>query len=116
MPEPAAQRHDADQAVVRQLRQAGVLLSKPRVRVLHVMQREPNKVFSLYDVHAALVLSGTPLTLTSTYQVLHGLSHAGVLERRPCGAPQRQGGKVRHAFCLRRPETAGSDAGQGIPG
>lgn len=84
-----------------QLRQARLVATVPRLRVLVVLQNHPSHVLTLHDVHMALLQLGHSVSLVSTYQTLHRLSLAGLLDRVPCG-PRRQGGKVPHVFRLRQ--------------
>jgi len=85
--------------VGKDLRSAGIKATLPRLQVLEVFNRHPDRHLSAAEVYRTLAAERTPLGLATVYRVLGQLAQASVLSRLqldPHGSLFELAGKGRH--------------------
>lgn len=83
----------------RNLRQAGMKTTLPRLKVLEVFDNHPDRHLSATDVYRLLMEQRVEIGLATVYRVLGQLTGAGVLSRiqvEPHGGLFELGSKARH--------------------
>jgi Fur family transcriptional regulator, ferric uptake regulator len=64
-----------------ELRKAGLKVTLPRVRILHILDASLDRHLSAEDVHKALQDAGEDVGLATVYRVLTQFEQAGLVER-----------------------------------
>lgn len=65
----------------RQLKDAGLKVTTPRLKVLQILDNNKEKHLSAEDVYKALLESGEDIGLATVYRVLSQFELAGIIER-----------------------------------
>ncbi|MEM6640387.1 MAG: ferric iron uptake transcriptional regulator [Pseudomonadota bacterium] len=63
------------------LRKAGLKVTLPRVRILHILEENPQRHMSAEDVYKALMEAGDDIGLATVYRVLTQFESAGLVTR-----------------------------------
>ncbi len=64
-----------------QLKSAGLKITLPRLKVLHILEQSPNHHLSAEDIYKALLESGEDVGLATVYRVLTQFETAGLVTR-----------------------------------
>ncbi len=63
------------------LREAGLKVTAPRLKILHLLETSPRRHMSAEDVYRALLEAGEELNLATVYRVLTQFETAGLVSR-----------------------------------
>ncbi|MGH8273376.1 MAG: ferric iron uptake transcriptional regulator [Gammaproteobacteria bacterium] len=63
------------------LREAGLKVTAPRMKILHLLETSPQRHMSAEDVYRALLDAGEELNLATVYRVLTQFETAGIVSR-----------------------------------
>lgn len=64
-----------------QLKDAGLKITLPRLKVLHILEESPGKHFSAEDIYKKLLESGEDVGLATVYRVLTQFESAGFIAK-----------------------------------
>ena len=64
-----------------ELRKAGLKVTLPRVKILSILERDPDAHMSAEDVYRALIEAGEDVGLATVYRVLTQFESAGLVTR-----------------------------------
>lgn len=89
-----------------QIKQAGLKVTLPRVKILHVLENSGQRHLSAEDVYKALLEKGEEIGLATVYRVLTQFEGAGLVYRHHFEGGQsvfelNRGGHHDHLVCVR---------------
>lgn len=89
-----------------QIKQAGLKVTLPRVKILHVLENSGQRHLSAEDVYKALLEKGEEIGLATVYRVLTQFEGAGLVCRHHFEGGQsvfelNRGGHHDHLVCVR---------------
>ena len=89
-----------------QIKEAGLKVTRPREKILSVLERSGCRHLSAEDVHKALLSNGDDIGLATVYRVLTQFAEAGLVSRRHFETGQsvfelNRGHHHDHLVCIR---------------
>lgn len=89
-----------------QIRQAGLKVTLPRVKILNILDQSDQRHMSAEDVYKALLHAGEEIGLATVYRVLTQFEGAGLVERHHFEGGQSvfeldRGGHHDHLVCVK---------------
>jgi len=89
-----------------ELRRAGLKATLPRLKILEILERNPDRHVSAEDVYKALLESGDDVGLATVYRVLTQFEQAGLVTRHHFEGGHavfelNQGGHHDHILCIK---------------
>lgn len=89
-----------------QIRQAGLKVTLPRVKILNILDQSDQRHMSAEDVYKALLNAGEEIGLATVYRVLTQFEGAGLVERHHFEGGQSvfeldRGGHHDHLVCVK---------------
>ena len=89
-----------------ELRRAGLKATLPRLKILEILERDPDRHVSAEDVYKALLESGDDVGLATVYRVLTQFEQAGLVTRHHFEGGHavfelNQGGHHDHIVCIK---------------
>ncbi len=89
-----------------QIRQAGLKVTLPRVKILELLEQSPKRHVSAEDVYRMLLARGDEIGLATVYRVLTQFEAAGLVSRHHFESGQamfevNRGGHHDHLVCLK---------------
>lgn len=89
-----------------QIRQAGLKVTLPRVKILNILDQSDQRHMSAEDVYKALLSAGEEIGLATVYRVLTQFEGAGLVERHHFEGGQSvfeldRGGHHDHLVCVK---------------